>query len=318
MSVLTEPWPRAEVHLPECTLAVRHAPSVETGAPPALFVHGLGGSSLNWTDLMGLMRADVDCWAPDLGGFGQSPPPRDGDCSPRGYAANLAAFIEQELDGSPVHLIGNSMGGAVALQLAARRPDLVRSLTLISPAMPALRATRGNVHLPVIAVPGVGERLVPRYASLAAEARVKATIDACFADPARLPEQRMAEAVEETRARDDLPYAADAFLRALRGLLLTFLDPGPERPWKLAEQVQCPTLVIYGRKDPLIDTRAAHRVTRHFPDAQVQVLPDCGHVAQMEHPDLVFHAWQRSIGRRLGSEVRWPGLPAGPEASTLE
>lgn len=242
---------------------------------------------------MDLMRAQVDGWAPDLGGFGASPPPRDGDMSPSGYAGNLAEFIEQELPAEPVHVLGNSMGGAVALQLAARRPDLVRSLTLISPALPALRTTRGNAHLPVIAVPGVGERLIPRYASIAAEARVKATIDACFADPTRLPEQRMAEAIAETKARDEYPYAAEAFLRALRGLLKTFMDASGDRPWKLAERVKCPTLVVYGRKDPLIDTRAAHRVTGHFADCRVMVLPDCGHVAQMEHPELVYQAWQR-------------------------
>jgi pimeloyl-ACP methyl ester carboxylesterase len=296
MSVLVQPWPRTEVYLPTCTMAVRHAPALESGAPPAVFVHGLGGSSLNWTDLMDLMRAQVDGWAPDLGGFGASPPPRDGDMSPRGYAANVAEFIEQELGAQPVHLLGNSMGGAVALQLAARRPELVRSLTLISPAMPALHATRGNIHLPVVAVPGVGERLIPRYAAVAAEARVKATIDACFADPKRLPEQRMAEAVAETKARDEYPYAAEAFLRALRGLLKTFMDAGEERPWKLADRVQCPTLVVYGRKDPLIDTRAAHRVTRHFAHSRVMVLPDCGHIAQMEHPELVYLAWQRMVG----------------------
>lgn len=295
MSVLVQPWPRTEVYLPTCTMAVRHAPALESGAPPAVFVHGLGGSSLNWTDLMDLMRAQVDGWAPDLGGFGASPPPRDGDMSPRGYAANVAEFIEQELNAQPVHLLGNSMGGAVALQLAARRPELVRSLTLISPAMPALHATRGNIHLPVVAVPGVGERLIPRYAAVAAEARVKATIHACFADPKRLPEQRMAEAVAETKARDEYPYAAEAFLRALRGLLKTFMDAGEERPWKLADRVQCPTLVVYGRKDPLIDTRAAHRVTRHFADSRVMVLPDCGHIAQMEHPELVYLAWQRMV-----------------------
>ena len=293
MAVLVQPWPRTEVFLATCTMAVRHAPALEEGAPPAVFVHGLGGSSLNWTDLMDLMRPQVDGWAPDLGGFGASPPPRDGDMSPSGYAANLAEFIEQELRAEPVHLLGNSMGGAVALQLAARRPELVRSLTLISPALPALRTTRGNAHLPVIAVPGVGERLVPRYASIAAEARVKATIDACFADPKRLPDQRMAEAIAETKARDEYPYAAEAFLRALRGLLKTFMDASGDRPWKLAERVQCPTLVVYGRKDPLIDTRAAHRVTGHFTDCQVMVLPDCGHIAQMEHPELVYQAWQR-------------------------
>lgn len=289
------PWPRADVALPDRTLSVRHADSLEPGAPAAVFVHGLGGSALNWTDLMGLLRSRVDGWALDLGGFGYSPPPRDGVMTPAGHARGVAAFIEQ-LDAGPVHLFGNSLGGAVMLQLAARRPDLARSMTLISPALPSLFATKSNAHLPVIAVPGVGERLVPKYLETSPQSRVRGTVDVCFADPSRVSPTRLAEAVEEVESRDHLPYATDAFLRTLRGLLATFVDPGPNRPWKLAERVTCPTLVIYGRKDPLVDPRSAHRVTKHFRDAHVVVLPDSGHVAQMEHPDFVAAAWERFIG----------------------
>lgn len=292
-------WDREELRLPTRTLTVRHAPGAEPGLPTAVFVHGLGGSSLNWTDLMHELRHQVDGWAVDLGGFGYSPPPRDGDMTPAGHARGVAEFIEYlEASGradarGPVHLFGNSMGGAVALQVAARRPDLVRSLTLISPALPSLTITKGNVHLPVIAVPGVGERLVPKFMELDATARVRGSIDATYADPSRVTPERLAEAAQEVSERDRLPYASDAFLRSLRGLLRSYADLGPQRPWKLAQRVACPTLVIYGRKDPLVDSRTAHRVTKHFRDAHVVVLPDSGHVSQMEHPEFVRAAWDR-------------------------
>lgn len=274
---------------------VRHAPPARADLPPAVFVHGLGGYALNWTDLMGLLSGDVDGWAVDLGGFGQSPPPRDGDLSPSGHARSVVELIEWMGQG-PVHLFGNSLGGAIALQLAARRPDLVRTLTLISPALPSFRPTKANIHLPVLAVPGVGERLVPKFiAENDADSRVQGTVDVCFADASRLSENRRAEAVVETQERDHLPYAADSMLRSLRGLLATYVDRGADRPWKLAERVQCPTLVIYGRKDPLVDSKAAFRVTKHFNDAHVVVLPDSGHVAQMEHPEFVYAAWKRFI-----------------------
>ncbi|MEI6360724.1 MAG: alpha/beta hydrolase [Actinomycetes bacterium] len=288
------PWPREDVFLPNRTLSVRHAEPTGEGLPLAVFLHGLGGSSLNWTDLMARLRDDVDGFAIDLGGFGQSPPPRDSDMTMAGHARSIAEFIESRGRG-PAHVFGNSMGGSVALQLAARRPDLVRTLTMISPALPQVFATKSNFHLPVIAVPGVGERLVPKYLESDAGARVRGTIDVCFADPSRVSSQRMAEAVEEVKSRDHLPYASDAFLRSLRGLLKTFVDVGPNRPWKLAERVTCPTLVVYGRKDPLVDARSAHRVTKHFSDAHVVVLPDSGHVAQMEHPDFVAAAWERFL-----------------------
>ncbi|MGA0208414.1 MAG: alpha/beta fold hydrolase [Candidatus Nanopelagicales bacterium] len=291
------PFERHEVLLGQRTLCYRHAPAAIPAAPVAVFLHGLGGSALNWTDFMGRMREQLDCFAIDLHGFGASPPPRDGDKSPQGHARAVADFII-ERDLGPVHLFGNSMGGAVALQLAARRPDLTRSLTLISPALPSVRyATKGNIHLPVISVPGIGERLVPKFVETTTpEQRVKATIDGCFADPTRMPKERFAEAVDEVAARDSRPYAHDAFLQSLRGLLRTYLDPGPNRPWKLAQRVHVPTLLVYGRKDPLVDPRSAHRATKYFPNAHVVVLPDSGHVAQMEHPEFVEAAWDRFIG----------------------
>jgi pimeloyl-ACP methyl ester carboxylesterase len=287
-------WPIEDVTLHARTLGVRHAPGCEPGLPSAVYVHGLGGSSLNWTDLMARLQPYADGWAVDLGGFGASPPPREGDFSPAGHARGVAELIDH-IGNGPVHLFGNSLGGAVALQLAARRPDLVRTLTLVSPALPSLFATKSNFHLPVIAVPGVGERLIPKYLESDAGGRVRGTIDVTFADPSRVAPERLAEAVAEVRERDHLPYASDAFLRTLRGLLKTFVDVGPNRPWKLAERVTCPTLVVYGRKDPLVDPRSAHRVTRHFRDAHVVVLPDSGHVAQMEHPEFVAAAWERFL-----------------------
>ena len=265
----------------------------ETGEGPAsvVMVHGLGGSALNWIPLMERLGGPVASLAIDLPGFGMSPPPRDGDYSPRGHARAVAAAIgewrrRRDIDG-PVHVMGNSMGGAVSLQLAAHRPDLVSSLTLISPALPSVRVGRGNAHLPVVAIPGVGESLVRRYAAVPVEQRVQATLDACTTDPARIPVELREALVQETAQRDALPYATDAFLRSLRGLLATYADRGPRRPWRLARQVRQPVLAIYGEDDILVDPRGASRAAREFPDAEVTLLDDCGHVAQMEHPDVV-------------------------------
>lgn len=288
------PFPGVEVVLPDRTLHVRRTHS--SGAPAAMFIHGLGGSALNWTDLMYRMRDEVDGYAVDLGGFGMSPPPRDGDMSPAAHAASLVTLIEH-LGIGPVHLFGNSFGGAVALNLAARYPALIRSLTLISPALPSLYATKGNFHLPMIAIPGVGERLVPKFLESAAAERIRMSLEANLADPRRLPQERVTEAVAELEQRDGLPYAPEVFLRTLRALLKTYVDRGPDRPWKLAERVTAPTLLVYGRKDPLVDPRSAHRATSVFPNAHVVVLPDSGHVAQMEHPEFVKSAWDRFIGR---------------------
>ena len=288
---LPAPWPREDVLVPNGTLSLRHAEPLDPGtAEPALFVHGLGGNATNWTDLMALLRDTVDGVAVDLPGFGWSPPPRDGDFTLKRSAATLADLVESRFDGRPVHLFGNSMGGAIAVQLAARHPRLVRTLTLVSPALPKVGVRRTNVHLPVIAAPGLGTTLMRRYLTLDAATRARATIHICFADPASVPIDRMNEAVAEVRRRDALPYVGDAFVQSLRGLLATYLDRSDERPWRQAEGITCPTLLVYGRADKLVDPIHAH--TKAFPDVRVLVLPHAGHVSQIEQPVLVADAWR--------------------------
>ena len=142
------------VSLPGLTLNIRARPHKRSGLEPALFVHGLGGSSQNWSALMPLLDDRLDCEAVDLPGFGDSAPPDDGDYSVTGHARAVIRLLDAEGRG-PVHLFGNSLGGAVATRVAAVRPDLVRTLTLISPALPELRAQRTAWPTALLAVPGV-------------------------------------------------------------------------------------------------------------------------------------------------------------------
>jgi pimeloyl-ACP methyl ester carboxylesterase len=285
------------VALPSALVHARSVPG-PGGALGAVLVHGLGGSSLNWTDLLLEIGPEVGAVAPDLPGFGASDPPVDGDYRPAAMAEVVAELIEARCE-PPVHLIGNSMGGAIALVVAARRPDLVRSLALVSPALPRYTAMLTNIHLPVLTVPKVGEAVLDRYLARQPALRMQATIEACFADPARLHPQRLAEALAETAARDALPYARDAYLQSLRGLLATYRDASDQRPWRLAEQVRCPVLVLHGRADRLVDPRGADRASRHFGNVRVVVLPDTGHVAMQEHPARVAAHWRAFVAEMV-------------------
>lgn len=297
MTVLPVPPPVDQVDTWAGPVAVRRTPVRGDGPhEPAVLVHGLGGNSLNWVDLADRLAGRLDCVSLDLPGFGGSEPPRDGDYSLAGHARAVAALTEAVFPGRPVHLFGNSMGGSIAVELAARSPHLVRTLCLLSPALPARMPRRTNVHIPVMAVPRVGDALFGRYQSVDVARRVQATYDLCFAVPARLHEQRRAEAEEEMRRRDGLPWVREAFVGSVQGLLATYVDRGPDRPWQLARRVQAPTLLIYGRKDKLVDARAAHRATTAFRSAHVVVLPDAGHIAQVERPEVVARMWQDVLG----------------------
>lgn len=282
-------WPGRFVDLPSGRLHLREALPTTDTAEPAVLVHGLGGSATNWTDVMGLLRDRLHCLAPDLPGFGWSPPPSGRDYSLRAHALRMIELIESlaDLRGEPVHLLGNSLGGAVATVVAAVRPELVRTLTLVSPALPVLRARRTNLHLPALALPFAGQRLAVRLGRHPAEARVRATLQLCYADPSRVHPQRVAEAVAESRRRAALEHEPEAMLLSLRSLLTAYLRPGAWPLWALTERVSAPTLLVYGLADKLVDPRTAARAARSFPQARLVVIPDSGHVSQMEHPEVV-------------------------------
>src|SRR5688572_23956200 len=127
------PWPGEEVALDGTVTYVRHTPATGPDAEPALYVHGLGGSSLNWTDLAFLLAGRLEGEAIDLPGFGRSGPGRNYQVY--AMADRVIRWIEHSGRG-PVHLFGNSLGGAITVWVAGTRPDLVRTLTLVSPAMP--------------------------------------------------------------------------------------------------------------------------------------------------------------------------------------
>ena len=277
------PWPGAQ----QGPVFVRTGP--QRGGEPALMVHGLGGSATNWTDLVALLEGVVDAEALDLPGFGHSPPPT------RGYALRthvqaVVDRIEARGDG-PVHLFGNSLGGAVSVQVAASRPDLVRTLTLVSPALPTLLPPRGSdPRLPLMVLPGVRRLAGDTLRTMTPEQRARAVLDLCFADPARVHPQRYREAAEEVARRAALGYDADAFSGSLRGLAATYAHRGPRAVWRQVARVQAPALVVWGVRDRLVSVRLATRTAETLPHGRLLVLSGVGHVAQTERPDLVARA----------------------------
>jgi pimeloyl-ACP methyl ester carboxylesterase len=278
-------WPGEQVD----RLFVRRGPS--DGGEPALMVHGLGGSSSNWTDLVATLAGAVEAEVLDLPGFGRSAPPADGRYTVGAHARAVIRHLEHSGRG-PVHLFGNSLGGAVSTRVAADRPDLVRTLTLVSPALPNLRPNRGtDPRLPLLLLPGLRQLARRQLLAQTPEQRARAVLALCFADVGRVHPQRLAEAVAEVERRAALPHAEEAFAASLRGLVGSYLVRGPEALWARAARVQAPTLLVWGAQDRLVDVALAPRAAATFPDVRLLVLDDVGHVAQMERPDVVARAF---------------------------
>lgn len=282
------------VTLPGLTLAVRSRPAAEEGLPPGLYVHGLGGSSQNWSDLMPLLADVVDGEALDLPGFGDSPPPDDGNYSVTGHARAVIRYLDCSGRG-PVHLFGNSMGGAVATRVAAVRPDLVRTLTLISPALPELRVQRTAVPTALLAVPGVAQLFARLTRDWTPEQHARGVLALCYGDPDRVTPEGLAHAVHETERRLQLPYFWDAMTRSARGIVDAYTLGGRHGLWRQAERVLAPALLVYGGRDQLVSYRMARKAARAFRDSRLLTLPEAGHVAMMEYPDTVATAFRELL-----------------------
>ncbi|SFB51393.1 Pimeloyl-ACP methyl ester carboxylesterase [Amycolatopsis marina] len=286
----TEPWTGGYEQVGQASLHVRRTPG--EGSETAVYVHGLGGSSTNWTDLAAQLAPTAAGVAVDLPGFGFSEPAKGFDFSLAAHAETLGDFV-QGLDAGPVHLVGNSMGGAVALLLAARRPELVRTMTLISPAMPDLRPDPRRLSDPRMALaylPLLGKRVRRQLARLTPRERAEQVIKLCFADPSAFPQRRLDELAEEHSARAELAWATPALAHSTLGIFRAWFARGKASLWSVAPTVDVPALVVWGTEDKVISVRRAVRTARSLPRGRLLVLPRTGHVAQMERPVSVARA----------------------------
>ena len=269
-------------------------------------MHGLEGSSRNWTDLIALLSPRLSCQAVDLPGFGDSPPRPDGRYSVTALAQTVTVLLERR---GPAHLIGNSLGGAVCVKVAAARPDLIRTLTLISPALPDTHPRRDLIRFPLMTTPRLGARLLRQYQALPPENRVADVITNCYCDPSLFPRERFIAEVTELSRRDTLDYASAALLGSIRTLVAEFFRS--RRAWREAACVTAPALVIYGSQDRLVDPRNAGRAAHAFRDARIVVLPRNGHVAHMEHPDQVAAEMAALLDGAAEPARECPLTPAG-------
>ncbi|GLW92603.1 alpha/beta fold hydrolase [Actinokineospora globicatena] len=284
------PWPGEVVESAGIRLHVRRTPGV--GPVTAVYVHGLGGSATNWTDLAASLAGYAPGIAVDLPGFGRTEPPQGYTYALTAHADALATWL-RGLALGPVHLLGNSMGGAISVLLAARHPDLVRTLTLVSPAVPDLRPLASRMsdrRIPLAFLPVVGAKVRHALANLTPAERASQMLTLCYAEPWAVTEERMAEATAEYAERAGMTWAGPALAASTIGLIRAWFAFGARSLWRALPRIKAPTLVIWGDRDKLMSVRKAPRTTRLIPRARLLVLSRTGHVAQMERPSAVARA----------------------------
>jgi pimeloyl-ACP methyl ester carboxylesterase len=262
---------------------------------PMLFVHGLGGESLDWVDIAVQLSDLVECYALDLPGFANSPLPTDGDLSLDGLARAVAE-VARNVKG-PVHLVANSLGGTVAVRVAAEHPELVASLTLVAPALPDLRPRVGSVQLVIGLVPLVGPVVVRTIIKADPEWMARRVYALCYGNPKAVTPGRHDRELATLRRRASLDYSPRVYREALRATVVSYVDRGPRRPWQQAALVGVPTLAIFGGRDRLVSHRVAARANRTFPDVEVLRLPEAGHLPHLENPTDAVAAMRAFLSR---------------------
>jgi len=275
------------------------SPEEREKQPPIVFVHGLGGSHLNWCLLGPHLAAGRRAVALDLRGFGLTPGLRV-NSTVRANARLLDRFIT-EVIGTPVILVGNSMGGLITILETATNPRAIEGAVLIDPALP-LPPQKPDFQVSgqflLYALPGLGEYAVAKFMrSIPPEEAVRQLLQLCFADPSRAdPEIIKADLALLARRHPVTPAQAAArarvFLAAARSLLRVLARR--QRYNAMMAGINVPVLLIGGEDDRLVPVAAMHQAAARNPRWESVILAGVGHTPMLEVPDAVagtIHDW---------------------------
>lgn len=255
---------------------IRVRTSGDPDAPPVLLLHGIGRSLEDWSPQHDLLSDSYRVLSADLAGFGLSdrlPAPATMSSLTGGVLGTLDALGETR----PLHVMGNSLGGAVALTLLTRAPERVATVTLAAPAgfgsevTPALR---------VLGVPFLGAHLLRSIDRAAA----RRTERALFVDDAFVTDERVEHALAVARRQDHAAVFAE--IAAELGTPLR----GVRARWRSALLREAarhprPTLVVWGERDVILPARHLRAALQAIPHARSHVFGRTGHVPQVERAD---------------------------------
>jgi pimeloyl-ACP methyl ester carboxylesterase len=257
---------------------------------PLVLLHGVGDNALDWRWVMPTLARDHRVYAPDLPGSGASAKPAADRYSPAFFEQFVGALLDA-LRVERAAVVGNSAGGLAGLRFALSEPERVTALGLVAGAglgrkvSPALRS---------LSLPGYGRMAVAwgrRRPGAAQRALGRSAL--LFAHPWRVPRKWLKEQYRLARLPGFLK-AQLATVRAqvgIRGQREVLLDRLPD--------LQTPVLVVWGERDRVLSPSQAHEAITRLPNGSLELMPNCGHLPQVEHPDR----FAAVLGRFLGEQA---------------
>ena len=253
-----------------------HVAETGAGSKTIIFLHGFGGCHAAWRDVIAMLTPGVRALAYDLPGHGNSL-----ECQATGGAKSAARAILADLAVrrlNKVHLVGHSMGGAVATLMALADPERVASLTLLSP---------GGFG------PQINGPLLRRYAAATGRSEIRACI-AAMSGPGSVPPDHIVDAFFLMRAR---PGQSQALVDA--AAVMTKGDRQGTIPRELLDRLHMPVMVVWGTEDPVLPVNQAESLPLHF---HLHHVLEAGHMLAEEAPDLIAEVVRRNTRRRGGRQ----------------
>jgi pimeloyl-ACP methyl ester carboxylesterase len=238
---------------------------VEGRGPDILMIHGWGSSRRMWAQLSAPLAATHRCWSLDLPGCGDSDKPEDGWYSIPNYTATLREFMRVH-EMRRAHVVGHSMGGLIALDLAAAHPEAVARLVVINPVVTGRARSRPLIHLSrnhSRSLVDLTLRLTPRV--------VGPVLSHPLGERLPAPVRHF-----RRRAEDFFKGTPDSVLGTGRATLT--YDMAPRLP-----RITAPTLVIVGSRDAVVPGSEGELAARRIPESRLEVLR-AGHLVTDERP----------------------------------
>jgi len=242
---------------------------------PLLLVHGLGGAAANWVVLAPLLLPGRRLLVPDLPGHGGSSP-LPAASSLRAYADRLALLLEHE-GATPAAVVGHSLGGAIALRLAIRRPETVGAVVLAGAAGISSTTRAARYALTITGILKPGRKIAPHRGRVVRSAFLRRLVFGRWgaSDPPALPADVVEAFLAGPARHTDTVSAAKALVRDDLRLDL--------------DRVPCPTLVLWGARDNQLPVGDAFEYARRL-RAPLRLIADCGHLLIGERPEACADA----------------------------
>ena len=241
--------------------------------PVLMLLHGSGPGASGWSNFSRNAEVLAERFRviiPDLPGFGQSDV-KPVDAKVPNWWTDITRALMDALDIAQAHIVGNSMGGMVALKLALESPGRLDRMILMGPG-------GGSPVFTTWPTPGILNLVSAYEGEGVTAAKVKAFISACLFDQSVITEALVAQRLE---AATDPRIVAQPPMR-----------PGPGGPpedlWRDARLTRLPheTLILWGREDRVLPLDNGMILFKQIPRAQLQVIPQCGHWVMWERPEL--------------------------------